>query len=978
MKITKRRQASHVSWRRVWIVLCVLACMLGNAVAEAASVCVAATTPVSTVGLSGNSVFSVSTPSGAFQSYTASGVGGPCAVTWYNSSLWNAVGSASGNSFTAPTGCENATNSAAMKFSNNAATVPASYNGTYPTFPVVDQYLVFDGPNAPSNGAPSTPYQFSVANNFSQGASGEQSTTVSQSSTNTQSVTLYGRAYTVPMKGQPLTLPSDVYNNWGAVVADDGNEITINANPAGVHIASLSLVNCGGGNKGVTFMAGTYYIDQLSIDNGCSIKVSGGRVTLNMLAGLSISGTASLPSCVNWTGACGASATASVVAAQHPENLSIYAYNYTNPSSGSSGAGYYQEDNSYVSAGIYVMPTPTGQSQANAAQFLSSTRANQAGVAMSFVGEAIAPSFAYTNTTAVFAYMSSGMFSTGGTGGTSGGTTVSLRTGTYQLSSPAIAPSAKTGDYAYFGAQEDANSSGVAAYAGHLFASALSAAGTPSATPAWDAAAQMTLTARNAKLYTQGASGAPVLLANVQSNLSLLPAAIAAQMQPNGANAIGALLNPNYQSGAWLAGRSSASLMGRPLYSQPIIAGNAVIVGSEDGFLYAFNRATGALLWGFIPAELLPSTQVAGALINTNPWGQSSYASYNGVNYVMGTAMQGAVHVGLAVDANGNLATNSSGALSPVAWKDYEASQASPASPVGGAAPTMAVDQRGTAAGKVAYIYGTTFKRASIVDGSGATTTALSATPGAASSNVVYLSDSAAYYGTALGNVVGILGAVSPGSLGETVASPVLYMTGDYSGSVANAWTLIGASATKAQAFNPVTATASAASWQFSAASATGIPNLPANSTIASMPAIYGGLVYFGITTGTDPCTQVAYEVGPLSVLTGAPILAGGSFRAGSLSSAINALGAGAAFFAPGVQFNGRAFVMADANAGGSSNTLATGWGAYTQLSPDKGNQNYRNDWRELTSFIVGWMQRPWTLWGSHSSEEEFANDLLA
>jgi len=529
--------------------------------------------------------------------------------------------------------------------------------------------------------------------------------------------------------------------------------------------------------------------------------------------------------------------------------------------------------------------------------------------------------------------------------------------GLYSLTSPAVAPVNLTGSYAYLAQQQDIAADGSTGTSGHLTAQAITANGTLNPIPAWDAASLMTLAQRQNLLFTQGASGNLITLSSAAANLSLLPATVAAQMAPNGADAINALINPNYQSGAWLAGRSATSLMGRPLRSAPFIAGQAVVVGAEDGFLYGFDKSTGALLWGFIPPNLLPKTKTAGALIGANPWGQGSYATsasaQTTTNYILATAMQGAEHVALKIAA--------SGALQSVAWEDYEVATTSPASPVGGAAPTVAIDQSGSASANVAYIVGQTFKRVALADGGNAQLTVLATTP---TSNPIYLSDTAAYYGDSQGNVKGLLGAADAGNLNESATNPVIWLTGAFQNALGGAGTLgaanvllVGASTTAAEVFsmgnelaNP--APAGVALWQFSATSSTGVPNLPSGDLISALPTIANGYVFLGLTQGADICAEQAFEVGPLALATGQPILARTAFRQANVSSAINGLGTGEAVFATPTILNGASITIAMANGGGTA-TAATGWAPYTYVDADKGNVNRRLDWRELTNFIL-------------------------
>ena len=529
-------------------------------------------------------------------------------------------------------------------------------------------------------------------------------------------------------------------------------------------------------------------------------------------------------------------------------------------------------------------------------------------------------------------------------------------TGLYELSAPAMPGTVSTGSYAYLAQQQDYTSTGSPGTSGHLTAQAIQADGSLSATPAWDAAALMTLPKRRALLYTQGASGNLVTLAAARSNLALLPATVAAQMAKNGSNAIAALINPNHSSGAWLAGRDPSSLMGRPLRFAPFLAGEAVVVGTEDGLLYGFDKVSGQLLWGFIPANMLPSTQTPGALIGTEPWGQGMSVAVGGSTYVAVTAAQGAEHLALKLAADGTLQS--------VAWEDYEptpvppATTVSPISPAGGAAPTMAVDQTGSAAGKVAYIVNNTFKTVSVVDGGGAQLTPLTTT---ATSNPIYLNDSAAYYGDDQGTIKGVLGAPDIGSLGESSPNAVLWLTGAYQSSTVAAAAggasvfVIGASSSRVAAFSAGTQSAPAAGaqlWQLSASSSAGVPSLPSGAAVTAMPSVANGYVFVGATQGTDLCTEQAYEIGPLSLATGSAQLSGTAFRLASIASPVTALGTGEALFANAAALNGKPEVFALANGGGGS-TSAQGWGQYTYVAADAGPQNKRLDWRELTNFLL-------------------------
>jgi hypothetical protein len=713
-------------------------------------------------------------------------------------------------------------------------------------------------------------------------------------------VTWSSRTLTVPPIGGVATLPSATYTDWGTVSATGGATVLVQSNAANVHINTLSASACGG-SGGFQLAPGNYFVSTLSLGAGCQMSVSGSGV-VNLYVQNAI--TLGTGSCLNWNGTCGSAASSSTIAAQNPANLRIW---------------------SSASA------TVNGAVQAAAALYVVSGSATfaQSGVA-AWVGEVVAPNIQFANASGAFAYANTNAFTGGAT----------VRTGVYALAAPAVPASASTGSYVYFAEQQDVNASGQTAEGGHLYAQAFNSDGSINPIPAWDAAALMTVSGRTAALVTDLATGGLGNLNNVANNLVLLLASLVGTLLGNGYNAIEALINPNWQGGLWLSGRDPTNLMGRPMATAPIIAGknqNIVVVGTDDGILYGFNAQSGSLVWGYYPSVNLLSTLTAGLLIGTQPWGQLAYYNYQGSDYVLATGDQGSLH--LALQLNGD------GTLGGLAWQDWQPLAASPGSPTGGAAPTMAIDQTGSAAGKVAYIVGNNLVRRSISNGANAQTTAL---PTTATSNLIYINDSAAYYGDINGSVKGALGASDAGSLGQTPAQPVIFLTGDYQSGVSGyALQLLGSSSSMAAMLQSVNGTWSQ-QWQYSSASSTGVPNLPANGAISAMPSIAQNMLFLGVTIGSTLCSQTSQEIGPLSVINGAPMINGITFRTQPLTSTTSTLGVGASFFAAPGMLNGKAFVFADGNGGGST-TPATDWGQYALAT----SVNRRIDWRELTSFVV-------------------------
>ena len=198
--------------------------------------------------------------------------------------------------------------------------------------------------------------------------------------------------------------------------------------------------------------------------------------------------------------------------------------------------------------------------------------------------------------------------------------------------------------------------------------------GNVSSSPVWQL--QMTQAQRQVALYTDGGSGTGVSLLSGQS-----AGAFGNPSSPSAQTIIGYTINPDYGSGAYLAGRSSTSFLGT-ITSQadkPVILGtpnNPYFIGStsyrtfaqtnagrqplvlftsNDGFLYAISSSSsaGTLQWAWMPSVLLPQLQNYTSFQKTQPMNgglltvDSADSTGNWATYVAGTAQSGALHYDL-------------------------------------------------------------------------------------------------------------------------------------------------------------------------------------------------------------------------------------------------------------------------------------------------------------------------------------------
>jgi type IV pilus assembly protein PilY1 len=223
---------------------------------------------------------------------------------------------------------------------------------------------------------------------------------------------------------------------------------------------------------------------------------------------------------------------------------------------------------------------------------------------------------------------------------------------------------------------------------GHVKAYPVSSAGVASGTESWDAATLMTTANRTNALMAAKSDNSIVKLASVETAAFGLTATTCV---PNVSTLLAFTITPSYTySGcSYLNGRDSSSLLGTfstqntGTYVGP--PGSALLVQkystyasyasgaasrtpmlmftNDDGFLYALNASSGALLWGWTSRNLLPYLQnyttfaaagytdgnftVVDAMNGSNVWG----------SYVVGSLQSGAQHFSLKLDSSGTPAS---------------------------------------------------------------------------------------------------------------------------------------------------------------------------------------------------------------------------------------------------------------------------------------------------------------------------------
>lgn len=739
------------------------------------------------------------------------------------------------------------------------------------------------------------------------------------------------------------------------------------------------------------------YIDYLNLSDQCGVKVAGpNKTTLNIL-GIDTLGKAktagttvglTIPSsgtCINYDYAsCNAinqnhqnmtmDQLWSNMNAQHPELLQINIYN----------GDYTASDHSCIAAGVYV---PNGSAILNDASM------------MVFVGELLAKNITVSqNNSGVYFFSKSTASAT-------------LTAGSYSLTPPASDPVITGGSYIYRAMQRDYLSDNTTAgTSGHLMKFALNDDTTQKSTAEWDAAALMTTTIRQSKIYTEDANGNFILLQNAPAS-TLTDGTQTATVT--------CIINPDCNNGASLAGRDASSLVGTPWRTYPILIGDSqlasngsanaaykggsVLFATDDGILYSVDRDTGALNWGWIPAKIVPMTATPANLILKHPWGQiSSMSLYKTGSdgklaehtYVTGTALGGQLHFAIEVDNYGK-------SLKSVVWQDYRSGQYSPGSdawggiagrPYGGAAPTAQIG--GT--GKVAYAVNNQIVTRQIDDSTTAATTSSLAwyssdrTSGApvwddstikVSSNLIYMGDSAIYFGGSNGRV---WQTTSAGHLKSGAVNIDLSLDGKEAITFLNGATINSTSGNSlillAQSTSRVTTLkylngAWTYNWYTSVgvSSPTTVAYIPSgsNAYISAPSDISDGAVYLYYTTkDSSGCSVKGYEFGPISLLDGTSMLS--SVKVGASSSLSSYIGPGEAVggivaewysstakklydgvLAATAGTPGGSGSSSSSSSGSTSSTASLSTDAQTLfLGQQQATTTTRVNWRELTNFF--------------------------
>lgn len=438
-------------------------------------------------------------------------------------------------------------------------------------------------------------------------------------------------------------------------------------------------------NAILTFEPGDYFIRELDFPNVNIINVAGagdgsGKARIYILNG-NDSQFIGNQSCFNMTGitsaaTCTPKPTPSVdyLSAQHPEKLGFYFYN------GSVTFG----DTAYVSASIYVHNgdlTFTGNGNT------------------AFAGEALAANIHLGNMPNFMHYKDTGAF-TKLHQEASG--TIPSHEGYYQLAPTAHPKRATTGELAFIPYQQDyLLKDGITQKrGGHVQAFAYKANGSTESTPTWDSSVKMDLIAqamsgmgRMTYLYSNKADGTPVLMSVLGSigtafdgsafgcdmgDVSCKCTAMAATMRSIAGPTLGTTsamrsmdtmcammsgdLNLKFPSLAseW------ETIHGLPNGSKPLIYKDKVLFTTSDGYLYAVDRQTGVMDWGWIPRPLLAGLMDYKNFLLSDPMqGQIIGIANNGLledpnsadksGIILGTAKGGALHYALKLDNNGDL-----------------------------------------------------------------------------------------------------------------------------------------------------------------------------------------------------------------------------------------------------------------------------------------------------------------------------------
>ncbi len=410
-------------------------------------------------------------------------------------------------------------------------------------------------------------------------------------------------------------------------------------------------------------------------------------------------------------------------------------------------------------------------------------------------------------------------------------------------------------------------------------------AGVISTHASWDAVDLMTPAQRATALLSTNASGQVVPLANLDS--------AAFQLSPTGcvpstSTIVSYVTDPTYTfvdgAGAtctFEAGRSSASPVG------PFDSGNAakymgppssasllgqagyvayarsessrtpqLLFTSSDGFLYSVNAKTGALMWAWTPRVVVPQMQNIGSMFQQSLMdGQFSVvdgldASGTWASFIVGTAMSGAYHYALELDASGK--------PSKLVWDSLQSSMTSPGSP----APLIVRQGTQTYAVYTTTLGTTTYLQERPLAGGSASSAKL---PFTLSSNLVYDAQSGTILaGDPSGKVwqIQISGAASSdvsaiNQVGSTIDETQATFVGEgFVGQTEYAW-VTGPSSITVYALGGSGWTRVWGATTSASTSSSGVQLVPAGSSIPNAPVLEGSVLSvpdYTPPSGTGTC----------------------------------------------------------------------------------------------------------------------------
>ena len=250
---------------------------------------------------------------------------------------------------------------------------------------------------------------------------------------------------------------------------------------------------------------------------------------------------------------------------------------------------------------------------------------------------------------------------------------------------------------------------------GDLVAWPIQANGLVGATPAWDiegtlgstVGTSQNISLRSTNLYSTGVPVAPATIGPITSLSGLNNTANASAFGTLPANLtvsdiINYTIDPSYNNGTYLGGRTSDWYWGMTASEPPVYVGPPgngdllidpsyvtysqneqgrepiVLFGDNDGFLYAVDANTGALVWGWIPRVMLQQLQNYGTFWqNANMGGgaravDAQDANGNWWTYIVGVAGQGTVQYALQLTnapSGTSPTTTTAATLNAEAWE---------------------------------------------------------------------------------------------------------------------------------------------------------------------------------------------------------------------------------------------------------------------------------------------------------------------